>query len=98
MKHKILFILPRLAGLTLLVGVASLVLFLLFKLLLLAIVIGVIVTIAAKILSGIRKRWAADYQLEQGPLHPFRGLNHNGMVQPVTQAPFQTAPAIIPIN
>lgn len=97
MKHKILFILPRLAGLTLLIGVASLVLFLLFKLLLLAIVIGIIVTIAAKILSGARKRWAAGYQLEHGPHQSFRGLHHNGTIQPVMHASSQTTPAIIPI-
>ncbi|SDC12826.1 hypothetical protein [Niabella drilacis] len=98
MKHKFFFFLPRLAGLTLLVGLASLVLFLLFKLLLLAIVTGVIIAVAAKILSGVRKKWMTGYQLEHGPHQHFSGLSHNSTINPVMQASSQGIPAIIPIN
>lgn len=97
MKHKILFFLPRLAGLTLLIGLASLVLFLLFKLLLLAIVIGVIVAITAKIISGVRARWAAGDN-PAGAQHPPFGLAGNsGPMYPVMHRQTQT-PAIVPIH
>ena len=98
MKHKILFILPRLAGLTLLIGLASLVLFLLFKLLLLAIGISVLVLIAGKIISKARRKWAEGNGLEWSGNPYFKELQHNGSLQPITHHKSQGTPAIIPIH
>ncbi|MBO9594056.1 MAG: hypothetical protein J7599_14200 [Niabella sp.] len=98
MKHKILFILPRLAGLTLLIGLASLVLFLLFKLLLLAIGISVIVLIAGKIITKARQKWAAGSGLGWTGNPYLNELQHNGSLQPVTHHKSQGTPAIIPIH
>ncbi len=98
MKHKILFILPRLAGLTLLIGLASLVLFLLFKLLLLAIGISVIVLIAGKIISKARQKWAEGNGLEWSGNPYFKELQHNSSLQPITHHKRQGTPAIIPIH
>ncbi|MBZ4190976.1 hypothetical protein [Niabella beijingensis] len=97
MKHKFLFILPRLAGLTLLVGVAALVLFLLFKLLILAVVIGVVVAIAGKILSKARQRWAAEHQLSWAEQPHFKPLNGPAPFQ-ANEKDQQAGLAIIPIS
>ncbi|MGJ7030042.1 hypothetical protein [Niabella hirudinis] len=95
MKHKIMFFLPRLAGLALLVGLASLVLFLLFRLLLLVVAIGTIVAITAKLLSGARKKWMQGYPPEHG-LHPhFRNPGHSNPAMPIAT---QVNAAIVPIN
>lgn len=98
MKHKILFILPRLAGLTLLIGLVSLVLFLLFKLLLLAIGISLIVLIAGKIIKKARQKWAEDNGLEWNGHPYFKELQHKGSLQPVAHHKSQGAAAIIPIH
>ncbi|WP_300604608.1 hypothetical protein [Niabella sp.] len=98
MKHRILFILPRLAGLTLLIGLASLVLFLLFKLLLLAIGISIIVLIAGKIITKVRQKWADGDRLDWNA-HPYMNeLRGNSSLQPVMNKKSQGAPAIIPIH
>lgn len=97
MKHKIMFILPRLAGVTLLIGLASLVLFLLFKLLLLAIGISVIVLIAGKIIKKARQKWAEGNGLEWKGNPYFKELQHNSSLQPIIDTKSQGAPAIIPI-
>ncbi|WP_018627411.1 hypothetical protein [Niabella aurantiaca] len=97
MKHKIMFLLPRLAGFTLLIGLASLVLFLLFKLLLLAIVIGVIVAVTAKIVSGVRARWAAGNSSLWSQQAPVGVAGNNSSMHPVMHRQAQT-PAIVPIH
>lgn len=54
MKGRFLFLLPRVIGLTLIIGLAALILGLVFKLLLGLIVIGVIVFAVVSILHRIR--------------------------------------------
>ncbi|MCF3107212.1 hypothetical protein LL912_00320 [Niabella sp. CC-SYL272] len=98
MKHKILFMLPRLAGLTLLIGLASLVLFLLFKLMLLAIGISLIALIAGKIIKKTRQKWAEGNGLEWSANPYLKELHHNSTLQPIAGKKSQGTPAIIPIH
>lgn len=93
MKQKFLFILPRLAALTLLIGAASVVLFLLFKLLITVVAIGAIALIVGKIISKARQHWLNNESFNQSsPFMPRPTL------QPVTVQSSAAAPAIIPIN
>ncbi|WP_157097976.1 hypothetical protein [Niabella ginsenosidivorans] len=98
MKHRFLFILPRLAILAVLIGTASLVLFLLFKLLLLVIAIGVIAAIAGKIISKARAKWMENAGLSTGREPYHRQLHGPATLQPVASNRRHAQPAIIPIN
>lgn len=93
MKQKFLFILPRLAVLTLLIGASSVVLFLLFKLLITVVAIGAITLIAGKIISKARQHWLNNESFNQSsPFGPRLAQ------QPVSAQRSTAAPAIIPIN
>ncbi|SEG67797.1 hypothetical protein [Sphingobacterium lactis] len=94
MKNKIHFILPRLLVITALVGIFSLIIGALFKILLLG---TVVVGIGAFVMSRIRKR----RMLEQHYLHTQRAQFAQGSpslaISPIIGTTHQTKATIIPI-
>lgn len=97
MKQKFLFVLPWLAVLGLLAGLASLVFFLIFRLLLLAVAVGIIVVIAGKIITKVRAKWMTGNGMGLGQPPYYNPLNNPVVLQPVRPSQ-QSNEAIIPIN
>lgn len=95
MKSKLRFILPRLLAATLLIGAASFVLFIVFKLLLAVVAIGGMVFLASKLMgkNKFRGRWKGE-----GPQHGITPKGSAGYDAPVH--PYKTtAPlTIVPIR
>ncbi|MBO9618695.1 MAG: hypothetical protein J7539_06610 [Niabella sp.] len=98
MKQKFLFMLPRLAALAILTGLASLMLFLVFKLLILVVAIGVITFIAGKIFSKARAKWMINNGMTLGPSPYYHSMNTPATLQPVFTKAQTSGEAIIPIN
>lgn len=97
MIHKFKFILPRLAGATVLVGLAAMVLFLLFKLLLAIVVVGGIATLAMRAAQHRRRKMMAYYGY-QG-INPWNGTQPwFGDRQSISVNPTQRTATIVPIN
>lgn len=95
MKSKLRFILPRLLAVTLLIGTASFVLFIVFKLLLAVLAIAGLVFLAGKIMGKRRFRgqWKTD-----GPRQGIMPQEFAGYDAPVR--PYNTAMplSIVPIR
>lgn len=103
MKNKMLFIMPRLVGATVIVGAAALIISTLFKLLLGLSLIGGVITLAAQKASRRRHRLMAEYN--QDALLPGLGkrnaLGNNGFwgsQRTAVGQSVQKAAAIVPIN
>ena len=95
MKCKLRFILPRLLAVTLLIGAASFVLFIVFKLLLAVAAIAGLVFLAGKIMgkNRFRGKWKTD-----GPQQGIMPQEFAGYDAPVS--PYKTAAplTIVPIR
>ncbi|GAA4434670.1 hypothetical protein GCM10023091_09960 [Ravibacter arvi] len=93
MNHKLAFILPRAAALTLAVGIGALVLFVVFKLLIALLVVGMIV-FAAKALT-------AAWRTEQLPGRHYTANSQIIPLEPTTRimpVVVRTRPVIVPIG
>ncbi len=103
MKNKMLFIMPRLVGATVVVGAAALIVSTLFKLLLGLTLIGGVITLATQKAGRRRNRFMAGY--DQDALLPGLGRrnalgNNNfwGNQRIAVGQSAQKAATIIPIN
>ena len=95
MKSKLRFILPRLLAATLLIGAASFVLFIIFKLLLAVAAVAGLIFLASKIMGKhtFRGKWKMD-----GPQHGIMPQAFTGYETPVR--PYKTSKpvTIVPIR
>lgn len=100
MKHKLRFILPRLIGATVIMGLASMVFFILFKLLLAAAAIGIILAIASKFMGKRARRYGDAYTPGAYGMkgHKVQAVDYQPMQQPIYTAAKQKSSTIVPIN
>ena len=103
MKKKLGFIMPRLIGATVLVGLAAFVITTLFKLLLGITLIAGAITLIARKASSRRKKWIAQYG--QGAVPDFGNRNTFGnnrgwanQMQPISGHAAPKGATIVPIN
>jgi hypothetical protein len=101
MKNKMRFIMPRLIGATVVVGVAALIIGILFKLMLGVVLLAGIVTLISNKVSRRREHYLAGYGQQEMP--GFGRMNSFGnnnpwasKMQPINKA--QKATTIVPIN
>lgn len=95
MNHKLTFILPRVAAVTLAAGLGALVLFLVFKLLLVVLAVAGVV-VAVKLIAGAIGRGKYGYEDDLVPAGAgITPLRESGAIVPVA---VRTKPVIIPIN
>lgn len=102
MKNKMLFIMPRLVGATVVVGAAALIIAILFKLLLGLTLIGGVITLVASKAGWRRNRLMAQYGRDELPgLGRSNTLGNNGFwgsqVISIGQS-IQKGTTIVPIN
>ena len=102
MKHKMLFMMPRLVGATIVVGAAALIISTLFKLLLGLTLIGGVITLIASKAGWRRNRLMAQYGQDELPgLGRRTALGNTGFWgSPVTSVSqgIQKGTTIVPIN
>ncbi|RQO30339.1 hypothetical protein DBR32_12270 [Taibaiella sp. KBW10] len=99
MKHKLRFILPRLIGATVIIGLASMVLFILFKLLIAAAAIGIILAIASKFMGKRARKHMSGYGPAAfgTPGQKVHAMDHQAPQQPIYTQTKQKATTIVPI-
>ncbi len=102
MKNKMQFIMPRLIGATVVVGVAALIIGTLFKLMLGFVLLGGIITLISNKVGRRREQYLAGYGQHEMP--GFGRMNNFGnnnpltnKMQPINKAA-QKSTTIIPIN
>jgi len=95
MKNNINFMLPKIAGMTLLAGVGAMVLFLLFKVLMVALLVSVVVVAvkSAKMLFHQAQERIGNYDDEFGGQLDYYNYNRQ-----TSFAPYRKDLAIIPIR
>jgi len=103
MTNKLRFLMPRLIGATLVVGIAAFIITTLFKLLLGMVLLGGAITLMAKQAGKRRKQWMAQFKHQSGPGYGGRGAFGNSNmwgqpIQPITGYATQKGTTIIPIN
>lgn len=101
MKNKMRFIMPRLVGATVVVGVAALIIGILFKLMLGILLLAGIITLISNKIGRRREHYLAAYGQHEMP--GFSRMNSFGnsspwasKMQPISKA--QKATTIVPIN
>lgn len=95
MRNKLTFILPRVAVITLAAGLAALVLFVVFKLLLVFLAVAVI-ALAVKAIAGAIRQDRYGYEDESFPVPSgITPMQESETIVPVTFRPKQT---IVPIS
>ncbi len=97
MKNKMRFLLPRLIGITIIAGIATLIIGTIFKLLLLGTVAAGIGTLVARKFARRRQREYINYY-DNSPISFERNSEQNYAVQPSFQASRTENLAIIPIQ
>ncbi len=96
MKNRTSFILPKILGITVLVGVATFVLALVFKLLLAGLVLAGIGTLIAKA-AGKRRRYFEHQDYYQPAISNYQFNRDNNAMRPVNRNFSSDDSAIIPI-
>ena len=99
MKNNFRFIFPRLIGATVIVGIASFIMFTLFKLMVGILIIGGVATLAMRMAGRRRSELGAGRygQHAQGGIGPMSG--HNQWADPITvNANSAQKQTIVPIN
>lgn len=98
MKNNFRFIFPRLIGATIIVGIAALVITIVFKLLLGIVLIGGMVALIRKAVTNKRHQINGDYNGALSPV-PFRSFSNNPWQEPVSiQGNIAMKQTIVPIN